>query len=278
MQPRPRGRAECGLRPAQLHRVFDGGDGRAAGTCRFRAHDQQRLAGGEVPGPLAGSGQVLDVVEAARALLFVQEPAVPLRVVAVGAVAGHHHRGDPGIGLPAQPGLGVRGQEPEGRVLVMQRVHVAAGEERTHRQPRGLALQQPPGDHDGRLPSRHEQLLLDGGAVVQPPLPGRPGLRREAVQTAPAGIRMGDSGPIPLTAERVRPRGRGDGRIEAVHQHEPGGGGTRGRQQDGVIATGAEATHGPAGEAAQAVGFQPLGPGVDGEGHRGAAALRPSWG
>src|SRR5439155_25802675 len=103
------------------------------------------------------------------------ESAIPLRVVRVQAVAPGQHPGDavvrtPGHGIAVAPGV-----ELEAWILVMQRVVITAGQERSHHEPHARCRRpEPPGqDRAGRAP-RYEQLLFDLGIVFEPEPPARP--------------------------------------------------------------------------------------------------------
>src|SRR5439155_705700 len=84
----------------------------------------------------------------------VQESAVPQRLAGVGAVAPHHDLRDAIVGVPPHRVALLPSVEPEGRILVMQRVIVAAREEGAHDEPhaRCRSRELPRQDHPRRSP------------------------------------------------------------------------------------------------------------------------------
>ena len=98
-----------------------------------RAQHQHGVATGEIEGQRARRGEVLGAVEAARRFVAIQEIPVPRRRMHVArrsysaATAGRS-----GVRFPRDVAAGCRGAKSKARILVHQRVVVAAGKQRTH--------------------------------------------------------------------------------------------------------------------------------------------------
>src|SRR5439155_3257491 len=117
--------------------------------------------------------------EAAGALLDVREVAVPVGLVGVRAVRARDDRGQPGGRAPDDAIARRLGVEAEIRVLVMERVVVAAREERPHRERAARAVDEPPVEHDRRATGLDEHAMLDAAAVRQPEYPRGPRVGNE---------------------------------------------------------------------------------------------------
>jgi hypothetical protein len=149
-------------------------------------------------------------------------------------------------------------RELERRVLVVQRVMVAAGEQGPHAQLDAVGgSHEPPAGERHRRSVSHQDLVLELEPIADPVAPGGPGLGRERRDPG-RSVRVHDVGRVALTRERdVTARGLQPD-FEPVHQHlAPGGRRRRGEQQR-VIAAGPAAADGAGGEPAEAVGLEPL--------------------
>ncbi len=237
---------------------------------------QGRLAAVERPGEDPGRGQVLDEVEAALALTIILEVAVPDRLLAVAAIRrDRRDRRDARIGPPEHAGTRDLGREREARVLMVQRMVVAAREQRPHRQARRLVgrgggrgpnpvrtdqrpRQQPPADDHVAPAMAGHDLLAHQGPVLGAKSPLRPGLGAELddprLAVGPDHIRR-----IALRAQRKAAARGLEPDLEPVDQHDPAGRRRGRRQQQRVVAPRPGAAHGAGGKAAKAIGLEPLG-------------------
>ena len=179
-------------------------------------------------------------------------------LVAVAAIGQRRDRGHAGIRLPGDPRAAHRGIEVEGRVLVVQRMVVAPGKQRTHDEARPAAVLQTPAQHHLGPLVAGDDLLADLRAVGGAKGPPRPGLGGEAGDPLLAvGIR--DVRRVALGAEREAAGWRLEPHLDPVHQHHAPGR-RRGRsQQQRMIAPRPDAGDGPRGEPAQTIGLEPLG-------------------
>ena len=238
-----------------------GGELRApvGGDARRGFEAPQRFARRQVPREAAGRGQVFDAVQPAVALFGVQESAVPQRLAGVGAVAPHHDLRDAIVGVPPHRVALLPSVEPEGRILVMQRVIVAAREEGAHDEPhaRCRSRELPRQDHPRRAVNG-EQLLLDFGSVLEAVPPARPGKQGERLEPALA-VRGCDAGRVALRAQGEALAVTLDPRVAAAHQDIAPGGRRRSGEQQCVIAPRPHPSHGARGEAPEPVSFEPLG-------------------
>ena len=109
------------------------------------------------------------------------------------------------------------GGEAEGRVLVVQRVVVAAAEERAQAQGRlGHRSDEVPAQDDGGVAVGDEQLLLDHRAVGQAIAPARPRLVFERFDSRSA-IGMNYIGAVVLGGDGKGSTRRFHPRVEAVN-------------------------------------------------------------
>ena len=150
------------------------------------------------------------------------------------------------------------GVEVERRILVVQLVVVAAGEQGPHEELRRRLLAGDVPAHDGaRRSTRDEDLLRDVRAIRQPPAPRRPRVGVKLIEP-PEAIRVQHVGKIALRRQVDAALGRVDPRVESVDEHHPPGR-RRGRDDEQpVIAARAHAAHRAGREPAQAVGLEPL--------------------
>ena len=160
-------------------------------------------------------------------------------------------------------------------VLVLHGVKVAEREEwaRLQRDRSVQLADEFPRDEDRRLSMHDKDFLLDREVIREPPRPARPRLVREAFQSRhPIG--MHNVRRVALRGNRKGATRCFDPGIEAIHErHASGGRGGR-RQEQRVVAPCADAGDGAAGEAAEAVGFQPFGvERCEGSGHE----IRQVW-
>ncbi len=241
----------------RLHVEQEGGVHVRRGLARAQHH--RRLAAVEGPAELARRGEILDEVEAALALGIVLEVAVPLGLVAVRAVGHDRDRRNALVGSPEDARTGDLGGEREARVLVVQRVVVAAREQRPDAEAgRAGKGAQAPAQHDVAAPLAGDDLLGDLDAVLGAEGPLRPGSGAE-IDNAYLPVRVDDVRGIALRAQREAAGRRLQPDLEAVDQDDaPGRRRGRGEQQR-VVAPGPNAAHGAGGEAALAIGLEPLG-------------------
>ena len=187
------------------------------------------------------------------------------------------HRGHAGIRLPDQSFPVAPDIELEVGVGVMERVGVPAREEGAHHEGAAAVAAGPaPANRHHRHAVWHEQFLLHGRAVSKAPAPGGPGLVREPLRHGPV-LRSDDARCVPLSRQILGRLSRPlDPGVEAVDQHHTSGRRRGGRQQQRVVAPGADPRRGPRGEASEAVRLQPLGAVVDRDrgAHRGLTARR----
>src|SRR5262249_18268147 len=143
---------------------------------RLRAEHEHRLALRQIEAEDPGGGQVLDEIEAPRALLVVLEAPVPDRIVRVGAVRRGGGRRDPVVGPPRDAPRRRLGVETEGRVLAMERVRIATRQERAYAErPRAWRLTvEPPDEQHPRVPGLDEDLVLEACLAVDPERPAWP--------------------------------------------------------------------------------------------------------
>ncbi len=151
-----------------------------------------------------------------------------------------------------------RGVEAERWVLVVQGMRIAAGEERAHDEVDvGSRRHDAPAQDDHLALVGNEQVVLDLDTVGECPRPSRPGVGREARETlGPVGRHH--PGNVALRRQGARAPTRVDRRVAAVDQEHAPGGRPRRRQQQRMVTPRADAGHGARGEAAEAVGLEPL--------------------
>ena len=222
------------------------------------AQHQRGVAAVQCPREHAGRGEILDVVEAAVPLGIVLEIAIPHRFVPVAAVGHRRDRRHARIWPPQHAPARDLGGEVEGLVLVVQRMVVAAREERAHHQLDGARqrAQAPTHDHVAALVAG-DDLLRHLAAVVEAKGPDRPGLVFEAGDV-PMAVGVDHVRGIALSAEREAAARRLEPHLEPVDQHHAAGR-RRGRdEQQRMIATRADAGHGARCEPAQPVGLEPF--------------------
>src|SRR4029077_6926831 len=234
--------------------------GAAGGAApELRLETPQRVGGREIPGEAPGRREILDELLTSVALLAVQESAVPLWLVPVGAVASCDYPGNAVVGAPRTGVALAPGVKPEAGIFVVQRVVIAAGQERPHDElgARNRRLE-PPRKDDARRSADDEDLLLDFDPVLEAESPRGPGDRREGLEAA-VTVRRRDAGRVALRAQREAAAVILDPRIVAVHEDVAPRGRRRGHDQEGVVAPCANPAHRSRGAAPQAVSFEPLG-------------------
>ena len=221
-----------------------------------RGERQHRRIARQVESEDAGRAQVLHVVEAARAFLFVEERPIPVRLVRVGAVRESHHLGQGVVGPPRDTRALDGRVEAERSVLVVQRVEIAAGQERPHLEPgrTGPAFRAP-SQEDARFAGNDQQLLDHPRSVGERPGPGGPGIGRERRESRGA-VGRDHAGGVALRRQRqARACGVDEG-VDSVHEHHAACGRSRCDEQQRVVPARAEAGDGARRETAQAVGLQ----------------------
>ena len=235
-------RAACardgGLRPAAAGAQHDHG----VVLCEIEAKQARR-------------GLILDTVKAARSLLAVEEVTVPFRRLHVFAIG---QRDDPrqiAIRLPGNVAIDDVTGEIERVVAPMQRMIIAAGQQRPHHQPAGRVV-------TGATPAEDclGAVAADQNLLCEPrrEAPCRPRRRRKG-RDAEISLGMNDVRRVTLSREgndAVRPLQPG---LDAVDHDNAAGRWRDRRQQQRVVATRSLAARGTRGKAAKAVGLQPLG-------------------
>ncbi len=244
-----------------LGQTVDGGQGpaaadglHAAGTVHRDQPDGVGFA--HRPGEFAGGGEVFGVVEPAGPLLLQEEVPVPAGIGVERPVGQGMQRRQRAIGVPAQPLSAHFGGHPEVRILMVHRVGIAAGQERAHDQPPFPALEPPPEAGHRPVP-RQKQLLGDGATTAQVPGPGGPRVNPETGQAGHA-IGMGHVRGVALRRERDLPLAGHQPDFHARQHDGPPAGRRHGRDEQPMVAAGPPSRGGAAGEAAQAVGLEPL--------------------
>ena len=117
------------------------------------------------------------MVQSPRALLHIQETAIPLWLMVIVAVRDRNDRRHARIGLPCHVLAFMIGVKAELRVGLVERMIIAAGQERTDGQHDPLATPgEPPGHDDQRMAVPHKNLVLDMRPVGQFEAPTGPRL------------------------------------------------------------------------------------------------------
>src|SRR5207247_5841902 len=115
-----------------------------------------------------------------------------------------------------------------------------------------------PVERRGRASGLDEDAVLDQAPVGQAERPAWPRLGGEALDALGA-VGVNDVRRVALRGEGYRPARGLDPRLKPVHQHDAAGGrGGRG-EEERVVAPCADPTRRTRGEAAEAVGLEPLG-------------------
>ena len=177
--------------PAPAPRPPQRASGSMGAPARVGPEDQHRLPALEVEAEDAGRGQVLDVVEAARPLLLVEEAAVPVGIGRVGAVRDRGDRGHRGVGLEDHAILA----RDLGRETGSRRSRDGA---RGSRAPRGTGA--PRGSPAAARP---------GGARTTPPPEGPCARGPRARAACRRGARSASAARVGLEATRAAGRRRG---------------------------------------------------------------------
>ena len=207
---------------------------------------------GEVPGEDAGAGEVLGVVQAAVALGGVEKAAEPFGRRLPGA-AMEGDGGDAGVGAEAKAAGGGLGGEVEGRVLVVESVVVAAGEQGADVEGGGAGAVAGPAE--AGLAAGDEEFLDEHAAVGEVEHPAWPGRVGEGADPGGA-VGVDDAGGVALAADGGGAVLQLDPGLDAVDEDEAAGRGLG--EEKGVVAAGADAVGRTGGEPAGAVRFKPF--------------------
>ena len=234
---------------------------RGRASCPAAAASQTASPADEIEAERPGRREVLRAVEPARLLLGVEEVAVPLGPGVVGAVRAHDDRGHVGVrpeGEQASPARRSASNRKR-RVLVVERVVVAARQERPHVERHGARSARAAARRHAtaRSPSATKiscaTRVPSGSAKVQ-----RGQGSRSKRGDARRAVGMRDVGAVALRADREAPGRSLDPGVEAVDEHHAPGRRRRRGQQQRVVAPRADPGDRARGEPAEAVGLEPL--------------------